>query len=326
MGGFGPTPLFEQFGYVGGWESANVRLNVDGSAVVKVGTSPHGQGHQTTFAQIVADELADPVRARITLLHGDTATVQEGIGTMGSRGAPVGGSAVLKAAAKVRAKALRIAAHMLEADENDLELVDGRFGVKGAPDQGVTMGEVALRAFKPHLLPEGFDLGLDETAFHEPSNLSYPSGAHCCVVEIDRDTGRVDVLRYVAVDDCGVVINPLLAKGQIHGGVAQGIAQALYEEVTFGEDGQPGSGSLVDYTMPSAADLPHYETDHQVTPTSFNPLGAKGLGESGATAAPQAVVNAVVDALAHLGVRDVEMPCTPQKVWRILQAATQNGS
>ena len=325
MGGFGPTPLFEQFGYVGGWESANVRLNVDGSAVVKVGTSPHGQGHQTTFAQIVADQLQIPFE-HITLLHGDTATVQEGIGTMGSRGAPVGGSAVLKAAAKVRAKALRIAAHMLEADENDLELVDGRFGVKGAPDQGVTMGEVALRAFKPHLLPEGFDLGLDETAFHEPSNLSYPSGAHCCVVEIDRDTGRVDVLRYVAVDDCGVVLNPLLAKGQIHGGVAQGIAQALYEEVSFGEDGQPGSGSLVDYTLPSAADLPHYETDHQVTPTSFNPLGAKGLGESGATAAPQAVVNAVVDALAHLGVRDVEMPCTPQKVWRILQAATQNGS
>ncbi len=325
MGGFGPTPLFEQFGYVGGWESANVRLNVDGSAVIKVGTSPHGQGHETAFAQILADRLQIPFE-RISLVHGDTATVQEGIGTMGSRGVPVGGSAVLKAADKVRAKAMRIAAHMLEADENDLELVDGRFGVRGAPDQGVTMGEVALRAFKPHLLPDGFDLGLDETAFHEPSNLSYPSGAHCCVVEIDRETGRVDVTRYVAVDDCGVVINPLLAKGQIHGGVAQGIAQALYEEVTFGEDGQPGSGTLVDYTIPSAVDLPHYETDHQVTPTSFNPLGAKGLGESGATAAPQAVVNAVVDALAHLGVRDVEMPCTPQKVWRILRDATRDGS
>ena len=249
MGGFGPTPLFEQFGYVGGWESANVRLNVDGSAVVKVGTSPHGQGHQTTFAQIVADELQIPFE-HITLLHGDTATVQEGIGTMGSRGAPVGGSAVLKAAAKVRAKALRIAAHMLEADENDLELVDGRFGVRGAPDQGVTIGEVALRAFKPHLLPEGFDLGLDETAFHEPSNLSYPSGAHCCVVEIDRDTGRVDVLRYVAVDDCGVVLNPLLAKGQIHGGVAQGIAQALYEEVDL-RRGRPARQRQRWWTTPS---------------------------------------------------------------------------
>ncbi len=324
MGGFGPTPLFEQFGYVGGWESANVRLTVDGSAVVAVGTSPHGQGHQTAFAQIVADQLQIPFE-RISLVHGDTATVQEGIGTMGSRGAPVGGSAVFKAAGKVRAKALRIAAHMLEADEDDVELVDGQFGVKGAPGRSVTMGEVALRAFKPHLLPEGFELGLDETAFHEPSNLSYPSGAHCCVVEVDRDTGRVTVARYVAVDDCGVVINPLLAKGQIHGGVAQGIAQALYEEVAFGADGQPATGTLVDYTIPAAPDLPHYETDHQVTPTSFNPLGAKGLGESGATAAPQAVVNAVVDALAHLGVRDVPMPCTPEKVWRIL-SAHENGS
>jgi carbon-monoxide dehydrogenase large subunit len=328
MGGFGPTPLFEQFGYVGGWESANVRLTSDGSAVVAVGTSPHGQGHETAFSQLVADVLDIPFD-RITVIHGDTSTVQEGIGTMGSRGIPVGGAAVQKAALKVRAKAIRIAAHLLEADESDIELVDGRFAVRGAPDQGLGLAEVALAAFKPHKLPDGFDLGLDETAFFEPSNLSYPSGAHCCVVEVDRDTGRVEVLRYVAVDDCGVVINPLMAKGQIHGGLAQGIAQALHEEVRYGEDGQPGSGSLVDYTVPSAMDLPSYETDHLVTPTSFNPLGAKGLGESGATAAPQAVVNAVVDALAHLGVRDVEMPCTPQKVWRALttaQAAAANGT
>jgi len=320
MGGFGPTPLFEQFGYVGGWESANVRLNVDGSAVIKVGTSPHGQGHQTAFAQIVADQLSIPFE-RISLIHGDTATVQEGIGTMGSRGIPVGGSAVFKAANKVRDKAIRIAAHMLEADEKDIELVEGRFAVRGAPDQGVTMAEVAVRSLKPHLLPDGFDLGLDETAHHEPSNLSYPSGAHCCVVEIDRGTGKVAIARYVAVDDCGTVINPLMARGQIHGGVAQGIAQALLEEVTYGDDGQPGAGTLVGYTLPTAMDLPHYETDHLVTPTSFNPLGAKGLGESGATAAPQAVVNAVVDAMGHLGVRDVEMPCTPQKVWRVLTTA-----
>ena len=328
MGGFGPTPLFEQFGYVGGWESANVRLTSDGSAVVAVGTSPHGQGHETAFSQLVADVLDVPFD-RITVIHGDTSTVQEGIGTMGSRGIPVGGAAVQKAALKVREKAVRIAAHLLEADESDIELVDGRFAVRGAPDQGMTLAEVALAAFKPHKLPDGFDLGLDETAFFEPSNLSYPSGAHCCVVEVDRDTGKVEVLRYVAVDDCGVVINPLMAKGQIHGGLAQGIAQALLEEVRYGEDGQPGSGSLVDYTVPSALDLPTYETDHLVTPTSFNPLGAKGLGESGATAAPQAVVNAVVDALAHLGVRDVEMPCTPQKVWRVLtaaQAAAANGT
>lgn len=324
MGGFGPTPLFEQFGFVGGWESANVRLTTDGSAVIKVGTSPHGQGHQTAFAQIVADQLQIPFD-RITLLHGDTSTVQEGIGTMGSRGVPVCGSAVFTAAGKVRAKAMRIAAHMLEADEADLELSEGRFSIRGAADQGVTMSEVAMRAFKPHLLPADVELGLDETAHYEPSNLSYPSGAHCCVVEIDKETGSVSVLRYVAVDDCGTVINPLMARGQIHGGVAQGIAQALLEEVVYGEDGQPGSGTLVAYTIPSAPDLPDLETDHLVTPTSFNPLGAKGLGESGATAAPQAVVNAVVDALSHLGVRDVEMPCTPQKVWRILHAA-ENGS
>jgi carbon-monoxide dehydrogenase large subunit len=319
MGGFGPTPLFEQFGYVGGWESANVRLSTDGSAVVSVGTSPHGQGHQTAFAQIVADQLSIPFE-RISVIHGDTATVQEGIGTMGSRGIPVGGAAVLKAANKVRDKAIKIAAHMLEADESDIELTDGRFGVRGTPDGGVTMAEVAIRALKPHLLPDGFDLGLDETAHHEPSNLSYPSGAHCCVVEIDRDTGRVDVLRYVAVDDCGVVINPLMAKGQIHGGLAQGIAQALLEEVTYGDDGQPHAGTLVDYTLPSAVDLPAYETDHIVTRTSFNPLGAKGLGESGATGAPQAVVNAVVDAVRHLGIRNIDMPCTPQKVWRAINA------
>jgi aerobic carbon-monoxide dehydrogenase large subunit len=324
MGGFGPTPLFEQFGYVGGWESANVRLTSDGSAVVAVGTSPHGQGHETAFSQLVSDVLGVPFE-RITVIHGDTSTVQEGIGTMGSRGIPVGGAAVQKAALKVRAKAVRIAAHLLEADESDIEVADGRFTVRGAPYQGVDLATVALTAFKPHRLPDGVDLGLDETAFFEPTNLSYPSGAHCCVVEIDRGTGKVEVLRYIAVDDCGTVINPLMARGQIHGGLAQGIAQALLEEVRYGDDGQPGSGTLVDYTLPSARDLPVYETDHLVTPTSFNPLGAKGLGESGATASPQAVVNAVVDALAHLGVRDVEMPCTPQKVWRTMTAAA-NGT
>ncbi len=324
MGGFGPTPLFEQFGYVGGWESAKVRLSTDGSAVVSVGTSPHGQGHQTAFAQIVSDQLSIPFD-RISVIHGDTATVQEGIGTMGSRGIAVGGSAVFKAANKVRAKAVRIAAHMLEADESDIELIEGRFCVRGTPDSGVTMAEVAIRALKPHLLPPDVELGLDETAHHEPSNLSYPSGAHCCVVEIDRDTGRVGVLRYVAVDDCGVVINPLTAKGQIHGGLAQGIAQALLEEVTYDADGQPLAGTLVGYTVPSASDLPPYETDHLVTRTSFNPLGAKGLGESGATGAPQAVVNAVIDGLSHLGIRSIDMPCTPQKVWRAMTAAS-NGS
>ncbi|MQA13862.1 MAG: molybdopterin-dependent oxidoreductase [Pseudonocardiaceae bacterium] len=320
MGGFGPTPLFEQFGFIGGWESANVRLNTDGSAVVSVGTSPHGQGHETAFSQVVSDVLSIPFD-KITVLHGDTETVQEGVGTMGSRAMPVGGPAVFKAAGKVRDRAMRIAAHLLEADPDDLELVDGRFQVRGSPDSGIDLTEVAVKSLKPHLLPPDSDLGLADTAHHEPTNLSYPSGAHCCVVEVDRDTGRVDVVRYVAVDDCGKVINPLMARGQIHGGVAQGIAQALLEEVTYDEDGQLTTASVADYLVPSALDLPSYETDHQETLTSFNPLGAKGLGESGATAAPQAVVNAVVDALSHLGVRNIDMPCSPQRVWRAMRDA-----
>jgi carbon-monoxide dehydrogenase large subunit len=302
---------------IGGWESANVRLNPDGSAVVTVGTSPHGQGHETAFAQIVADVLALPMD-HITVLHGDTATVQEGIGTLGSRGIAVGGNAVFKAAGKVRDKALRIAAHLLEADPADVEFVNGSFQVRGSQAPGVDLPQVALASLKPHRLPPDIEMGLDETAHHEPANLTYPSGAHCCVVEVDRDTGRVEIVRYLAVDDCGTVINPLLARGQVEGGVTQGIAQALYEQVRYADDGQPMSATLVDYTLPSAMDLPAYESSHHQTPTSFNPLGAKGLGESGATAAAQAVVNAIVDALSHLGVENIDMPCTPEKVWRAI--------
>jgi carbon-monoxide dehydrogenase large subunit len=320
LGGFGPSPLAEQMGMIGGWESAKVRLNPDGSAVVTVGTSPHGQGHETAFAQIVSDVLAIPMDS-IDVVHGDTASVQEGIGTLGSRGIAVGGNAVLKAAGKVRDKAIRIAAHLLEADPSDVEFADGHFQVRGSQAVGVDLAEVALVALKPHRLPPDIEMGLDETAHHEPANLTYPSGAHCCVVEVDRDTGKVQVVRYVAVDDCGTVINPLLARGQVEGGVAQGIAQALYEQVTYAVDGQPLTATLVGYTLPSAMELPAYETSHHQTPTSFNPLGAKGLGESGATAAPQAVVNAVVDALSHLGVRNIDMPCTPEKVWRAMNSA-----
>ncbi|MGI5272329.1 xanthine dehydrogenase family protein molybdopterin-binding subunit [Nonomuraea sp. CA-218870] len=321
MGGFGPTPLFEQFGYLGGWESANVRLQPDGSVIVLVGTAPHGQGHQTALAQIVADQLNVPFDD-ISVLYGDTAVVQEGTGTMGSRGMPVAGNAVLQAAAEVAAKARAIAAHMLEADADDVVPIGDGFQVKGVPEVTVTLAEVAERSFKPHLLPEGTALGLENTTYFEPKNLSYPSGAHGCVVEIDRDTGRVSVLRYVCVDDCGTVINPLTARGQIHGGVAQGIAQALMEKVAYDATGRPLTASLEDYMVPGPLDLPRYETHHIETKSSFNPLGAKGLGEAGATAAPQAVVNAVVDALAHLGVRDVEMPCTPERVWKVMHDAS----
>jgi aerobic carbon-monoxide dehydrogenase large subunit len=321
MGGFGPSALFEGFGFIGGWESANVRVTPDGSVTIATGVSPHGQGSETVFAQIAADALDVPYES-ITVLHGDTGLMTEGIGTMGSRAVAVGGSAVQKASQKVRAKMLEAAAHVFEASPDDIELVDGRFQVRGSPDTTLSFGEVALAAYKPTKMPEDFDLGLQATVYQEPPNLTYPSGAHCCIVEIDRETGKVTIREYVAVDDCGTVINPLLAHGQVQGGVAQGIAQALYEEVRFSEEGQPVTGTLIDYKVPAAPDLPPYRTTFVETPTPTNPLGAKGLGEAGATAAPQAVANAVVDALSHLGVENLDMPFTPQKVWRALQDAS----
>lgn len=323
MGGFGPSPLFEQFGYIGGWESSTVRMNPDGSVVISVGTSPHGQGHETAFAQIASDALGGVPMERITVLHGDTQTVQEGIGTMGSRGIPVCGPAVQKSSDGVRRKLIRIAAHMLEASEDDIQQDGETFSVLGTPGSEVSLAEVALTAYKPHKLPEGMDIGLQVMEYYEPTNLSYPSGAHACVVEVDRQTGRVTIVRYVAVDDCGTVINPLTARGQVEGGLAQGIAQALLEEVVYDADGQPITSTLVDYAVPGAPDIPAMETHHFETKTSFNPLGAKGLGESGATAGPQAVVNAVVDALSHLGVRNLDMPMTPFKIWTAMRAAQQ---
>lgn len=319
MGGIGPTPLAEQFGFLGGWESSTVRMNPDGSVVVSVGTSPHGQGHETAFAQIAADALGGISMDRITVRHGDTQTVQEGIGTFGSRGMAVCGPAVLRSSDKVRRKLLQIAAHMLEASEDDVEQNGETFSVKGTPGTEVPLSDVALTAYKPHKLPEGMEIGVQFMDYYEPTNLSYPSGAHACVVEVDRDTGQVQILRYVAVDDCGTVINPLTARGQVEGGVIQGIAQALLEEVVYDDDGQPVTSSLVDYAVPGAPDVPSPETHHIEVKTSFNPLGAKGLGESGATGAPPAVVNAVVDALSHLGVRTIDMPLTPFKVWTAMQ-------
>ncbi|QMW65821.1 xanthine dehydrogenase family protein molybdopterin-binding subunit [Mumia sp. ZJ1417] len=323
MAGFGPSAFFEQFGYVGGWESAKVRMNPDGSVLLGVGTSPHGQGHETVFAQIAADELGGLAFDRIVVEHGDTAAIQESIGTMGSRAVPVAGPAVQMASRKLRERLVEVAAHMLEASVDDIELHDGVFAVKGVPGSSVQLGDVAMTAYKPHKLAEGSEVGLEFVSYHEPTNLSYPSGAHGCLVEIDRATGEVSILRYVAVDDCGVVINPLLARGQVHGGVVQGIAQALLEEVTFGEGAQPVTSTLVDYSVPSAADMPDLETFHLEVPTTGNSLGAKGLGEAGATAAPQAVVNAVVDAVSHLGIRTLDMPLTPLKVWRAINPDLQ---
>jgi carbon-monoxide dehydrogenase large subunit len=321
MGGFGPSSLMEGPGTLGGWESAKVRVNPDGSLLLLVGTSPHGQGHETMFAQIATGVLPVPFE-RISVVHGDTAAVQEGIGTFGSRSAPIGGEAVRRAAGRALEKAREVAAHLLEAAPEDLEVRDGRFTVKGSPDRGLDWTEVATKAYRATQLGD-LEVGIEATAWFEPPNNTFPSGAHCCLVEVDRETGRVTLLRYVAVDDCGTVINPLTAKGQIMGGVTQGIAQALYEKVTYTNEGQPLTTTLADYLVPTAAEIPRFEIAHTVTPTPTNSLGAKGLGESGATAAPQAVVNAVVDALSHLGVRDLEMPLTPERVWRAMNGGAR---
>ena len=318
IAGFGPPGSLEAFGHIGSWESADVRIQPDGSAILAVGTSPHGQGHETTFAQIASDALGIDFD-RISVRHGDTATVQQGIGTMGSRAVPVGGEAVHQAGTQVAERARRIAAHLLEADVADIEQADGGFHVAGTPSKPVTWGEVAWASFQPLSLPDDVQPGgLGATVFGQVPNFSYPSGAYACVVGIDRDTGDVTVERYVCVDDCGTVINPLLAEGQVHGGVAQGIAQALYEQVSYDGAGQPVTSTFVDYLVPSAADLPAFESGRIATMCPNNALGAKGIGESGAVGSPPAVVNAVVDALSGHGVRHVDMPVTPEKVWRIL--------
>ncbi len=320
MGGFGPSALLEPSGWVGGWETANVRVTPDGSVAVATGLSPHGQGSETVLAQVVADVLGAPYE-RITVLHSDTGTIQEGLGTRGSRGAAVGAPAAYRAAVAVRDRMIEVAAHLLEAATDDIEVSRGAFRVKGSPTSGLDFATVAGAAYRPTKLPQGFALGLEHTAFFEPPGMTYPSGAHACVVEVDRETGAVRIRDYVAVDDCGVVLNPLLAEGQVHGAVTQGIAAALFEEVLYGEDGQPRTATLLDYTIPAASDLPDYRTTFAPTPSPVNPLGAKGLGEAGAIAAPQAVVNAVLDAVHHLGVRTLDMPLTPMRVWRALSRA-----
>jgi carbon-monoxide dehydrogenase large subunit len=320
IAGFGPNGSLEGFGHLASWESAQVRIQPDGSAIVFVGSSPHGQGHETTFAQIASDELGISFD-RIHLRFGDTATVLQGIGTMGSRGVPTSGSAVKMTSTRVLARAKKIAAHLLEASEHDLEVADDAFFVRGTPGKNVSWGDVAWASFQPLRLPPELQAGsLEEHLYQESPNFSYPSGAYGCVVEIDRDTGEVSIVDMVLVDDCGTVINPLLAEGQVHGGVAQGIAQALFESVRYTpETGQPVTASLLDYLVPTAADLPDYTAGRITTLCPNNPLGAKGIGESGAVGAPAAVVNAVVDALAPFGVEHLDMPVTPEAVWRIIQ-------
>jgi aerobic carbon-monoxide dehydrogenase large subunit len=323
IGGVTPSALAPMEGSPGLWESAAVRVHPTGRVTVAMGTCGHGQGHETTFAQLAADVLRIPIED-VTVTYGDTETAPFGFGTFGSRSAAVGGTAVTLACRKVVARARRMVAHLLEVDADDVEQVDGGYQVRGDPGSRLTFAEVASRSLmlmRP--LPDGEEPGLDATGYFDPPNYTFSSGTHACVVEVDRDTGVVRVLDFVAVDDCGRVINPLVAEGQVHGGVAQGVAQALYERVVHDEDGQPLTASLMDYAVPVARQLPRVRTARVESPSPVNPNGVKGIGESGAIGATPAVVNAVLDALRPLGVRDLDMPLTPERVWRAIRAAAE---
>jgi carbon-monoxide dehydrogenase large subunit len=325
MCGLAPSNILGALRYAaGGWEAAQVRCQPSGKVTLYIGTSPHGQGHETVWAQIAADELGVGIDD-VEVLHGDTSTSPLGMDTYGSRSIAIGGAALHYALEKVKARARTLAAHELEVAEDDLEFERGSFRVKGAPDKVRTISELAVSAWTAHDLPDGFEPDLTATATWDPKNFTWPYGTHVCVVEVDTETGHTDLLRYVAVDDCGVVINPMIVDGQVHGGVAFGIAEALYEEILYDEHGNLVTGTLTQYLVPSAVEMPSFELDRTEMPSPTNPLGAKGIGEAGTIAAPPAVVNAVVDAVSHLGVTDVGKPATPERVWRAIQDAQAKG-
>ncbi|OLF17703.1 xanthine dehydrogenase family protein molybdopterin-binding subunit [Actinophytocola xanthii] len=321
MCGLAPSRVLGSLSYgAGGWEHAAIRMLPTGKVEVVTGSSPHGQGHETAWSQIVADQLGVPFED-VEVLHGDTQSSHKGMDTYGSRSLTVGAMAVVRAADKVKAKAAKVAAHMLEASEGDVEFEAGAFRVRGAgaTAKSVSIQDVALAVFAAHDLPDGVEPNLDSEATFDPENFSYPHGTHLCAVEVDTETGRVDVRSYVAVDDVGKVVNPLIVEGQVHGGLAQGIAQALFEEAVHDESGTLLTGTFADYLVPSAADLPTFTTDRTETPATSNVLGVKGVGEAGTIASTPAVVNAVVDAVRHLGVSDIQMPCTPMRVWQAIR-------
>ena len=318
MCGLAPSRILGAIRYVaGGWDSATIRFQPLGSVQVVTGTSPHGQSHETTWAQIVADQLGVEVDD-VEVLHGDTAVSQQGLDTYGSRSLAVGGVALYHASQKVIVKAQKIVAHQLEVAEDDLDFANGAFSVKGSPDRSMGIKDAAFAAFAAHNLPDGMEPGLEETATYDPANFSWPGGAHAAVVEVDTETGDTRLLRYVAVDDVGNPVNPQIIDGQVHGGVTQGIAAALYEEGAYDEEGNLLTTTMTTYLVPSAAELPSFETD-RVETRADNPLGVKGVGETGTIAAAPAVINAIVDALSHLGVTDVQMPATPERVWRAIE-------
>jgi carbon-monoxide dehydrogenase large subunit len=311
----------EGFGLQTGlWESAVVRVHPTGGVTVFTGTSGHGQGHDTVFAQVVADKLGVSTD-NIEVVHGDTGTGPMGLGTYGSRSMAIGAEAAARAADKLADKAKRIAAQQLEAAPEDIEIAEGKFRVRGT-DKGMTLAEISgIAHVRPELLPEGMEPALEEDSFFDPENFVFPFGAHACEVEIDVETGKVQVVRYLAVDDCGNPINPMLIDGQVHGGITHGIGQALYEQIQYDENGQLVTGTLVDYALPTAAEVPSFVTDRTVTPSPVNSLGVKGIGEAGTIACSPAVVNAIIDALRPLGVTYIDMPCTPLRVWTAIKEA-----
>ena len=326
MCGLAPSRVLASLNYsAGGWEAATVRVLPTNKIQVVTGTSPHGQGHETAWSMIVAEKMGVSPDD-VDVLHSDTAIAPLGLDTYGSRSLPVGGVAIAMACDKVIDKAAKIAAHQLEANEDDLEFVGGVFSVKGSPDRSMPLAAIAFEAFTAHNLPDGLEPNLEAQVTYDPPNFSWPFGTHVCTVEVDTETGQVDVLQYVAVDDCGVQVNPLIVDGQVHGGVIQGLAQALFEEAVYDNDGNLKTSTLAEYLVPAASDVPSITLGHTVTPSPTNQLGVKGIGEAGTIGAAPAVINAIVDALSSLGVTDMPMPASPHNVWKAIQAASNQGA
>jgi carbon-monoxide dehydrogenase large subunit len=302
------------------WESANLKVHLTGKIIITVGTQPQGQGHETTYAQVISHELGVPMED-IIVQHSDTQGTPFGYGSYGSRTSSVGMTAAVKVAGKIREKARHYAAHMLEANVEDVEVDGANYSVKGSPDRVKTLQEIAFAIDLGFSLPDAMEPYLDETAYHDTPNCTWPFGTHIAIVEIDEQTGAVELKRYVAVDDVGKKINPMIVDGQLHGGIAQGVGQALWEGAVYSDDGQLLTGSMLDYAVPKASGFPNLELDETVTPSPVNPLGVKGVGEAGTIASTAAVANAVIDALSPLGIRHLDMPYTAQTVWRAIQGA-----
>ena len=312
--GAGPSKDFDILG-IKMFDSSEIRIHPTGKVIARFGTKSQGQGHETTYAQIIAEELGIPY-TDISVEEGDTDTAPYGLGTYASRSTPTAGAAAAMACRKIKNKAQKIASHLLEVAEEDVEWEVGKFSVKGVPDKSVTIQDIAFAAYTNH--PQGLEAGLEATHYYDPPNMTYPFGSYIAVVDIDSGTGEVKVRRFVAVDDCGNIINPMIVEGQIHGGLTQGLAPALFEEISYDDEGNITGGSFMEYLVPTAVETPHWETDKTVTPSPHHPLGAKGVGESPTVGAPPAIANAVVDALSHLGVRHLDIPITPEKVWRAI--------